>query len=81
MIFLVLNPPRGLKYAADRTFLNDHHILNVAISRAKDYLFLLYPHKEMDGFEKLYELNHIVENSGGKSHSDGVECATKKRWS
>ena len=59
IIFLVLNPPRGLKYVADKSFLNNHNILNVAISRAKNHLFLLFPSNETDGFKKLEELNHI----------------------
>ena len=59
VIFVVLNPPVGLKGAADRVFLNDKNIINVAVSRARDYLFVFYPHKSTDGFDKLYELKKL----------------------
>lgn len=67
VIFVVLNPPVGLKGAADRVFLNDKNIINVAISRARDYLFVLYPHQSTDGFDKLREmktLGRIMYESG-----------------
>ena len=56
VIFAMFNPPRGLVGASDRVLVNDPNIVNVAISRAKDYLFVLMPEKEMYGFEKLYEI-------------------------
>lgn len=59
VIFVVLNPPVGLKGAADRVFLNDKNIINVAISRARDYLFVLYPHKSTDGFDRLVEMKRL----------------------
>ena len=67
-IFVVLNPPVGLKGAADKVFLNDKNIINVAISRARDYLFVMYPHKSTDGFDKLYEMKKLgrIMNETGK---------------
>lgn len=59
LIFAVFNPPRGLKVATNKVFLNNKNIVNVAISRAQDYLCILLPHCETDGYERLYELNHI----------------------
>lgn len=59
LIFAVFNPPRGLKTATDRVFLNNKNIVNVAISRAQDYLCILLPHCETDGYKLLYELNQI----------------------
>lgn len=59
MMFTVLNPPRGLKFAPERIFLNNKNILNVAISRAMDCLCMFIPHRDTDGFENLYELNKI----------------------
>ncbi len=56
VIFAVFNPPVGLKGAADKVFLNNKNIINVAISRAKDYLFIFMPHKSTDGFENLREI-------------------------
>jgi hypothetical protein len=59
LIFAVFNPPRGLKVATEKVFLNNKNIVNVAISRAQDYLCILLPHCETDGYNKLYELNQI----------------------
>lgn len=59
LMFVVLNPPAGMKVASDRIFLNNKNILNVAISRAQDYLCILLPHKDTDGYENLYEINKI----------------------
>ena len=59
LMLVVLNPPLGMKNAADRIFLNNKNILNVAISRAQDYLCILMPHRDTDGFENLYEINKI----------------------
>lgn len=58
-MFVVLNPPVGMKVASDRIFLNNKNILNVAISRAQDYLCMLLPHQDTDGYENLYEINNI----------------------
>lgn len=59
MVFVVFNPPKGMKYQPDKIMLNKKHIINVAISRAKDYLFILMPHKDTDGYENLVELNRL----------------------
>lgn len=56
VVFAVFNPPRGLVGASDRVLVNDQNIINVAVSRAKDYLFVLMPEKEMYGYDKLYEI-------------------------
>lgn len=54
IIIAVYNPPvYGLKRAADRTFINKKNILNVAISRAQDYLFILMPDREFAHYDKL----------------------------
>lgn len=58
-VFVVLNPPIGMKVASDRIFLNNKNILNVAISRAQDVLCILLPHCDTDGYENLYEINKI----------------------
>lgn len=59
IMFVVLNPPLGIKVASERIFLNNKNILNVAISRAQDYLCILLPHRDTDGYEYLYEINTI----------------------
>lgn len=58
-IIVVLNPPLGMKNAPERIFLNNKNILNVAISRAQDYLCVLLPHKDTEGYENLYEINAL----------------------
>lgn len=58
IIIAVYNPPAsGMVRAADKTFINRKNILNVAISRAQDYLFLLMPDKDYEHFEKLQAKN------------------------
>lgn len=59
IILTVFNPPMGLKGASERVFLNKQNIINVAISRARDYLFVILPDKEMEGFENLYEIRRL----------------------
>ncbi len=59
VIITVLNAPKGLSKSSERIFLNRKNILNVAISRARDYLFILTPHKDTDGFENLREIKRI----------------------
>lgn len=59
LMFVVLNPPLGIKNASNRIFLNNKNILNVAISRAQDNLCILLPHSDTDGYENLYEINAI----------------------
>ncbi len=71
VVFVMFNPPKGLKGATDRVLVNDPNIINVAISRARDYLFILMPEKEMYGFECLYQIismgNIVVKESGSYS--------------
>ena len=64
-IIAVFNPPTGLKGAADQTHLNNRNIINVAVSRARDYLFIFLPHKDMDGYQKLREINRLGTLSKG----------------
>lgn len=60
IILAVYNPPAsGMKRAADRTFVNRKNILNVAISRAKDYLFILMPDKKYENFDNLVEARRV----------------------
>lgn len=59
VIISVFNPPTGLKGAANSVLINNRNIVNVAISRARDYLFIFMPSSETDGFDKLFELNML----------------------
>jgi superfamily I DNA and/or RNA helicase len=66
IIIAVLNPPRTIS-RSPRIFLNKQNILNVAISRARDYLFIVMPDDETEGVENLYKLAKIerLVKSGG----------------
>ena len=80
MVFVVFNPPKGISTHPDKIMLNKQHIINVAVSRARDYLFLLIPHKDTVGYENLVEINKIgriiIENCKGEYQyftSDQIE--------
>lgn len=60
IVVAVMNPPSsGLKRNSELTFINKPNILNVAVSRAKDYLFLIMPEKEYELFPMLHELKKL----------------------
>lgn len=72
IIITVFNPPTGIKVAADRIMLNNQKIINVAISRARDYLFVLLPHPDSYGYDNLIELNRLCGIANRKCQSVGV---------
>ena len=54
IILAVYNPPaKGMKRNAADTFVNKKNILNVAISRAQDYLFLIMPDGDYENYNTL----------------------------
>ncbi len=57
MILNLLNPPPTI---SSNIFLNNPNILNVAISRARDYLILLIP--IVDGLGQIKRLETIIKN-------------------
>ena len=57
IIFVVFNPPKNP--SSSKTFLNKMNILNVAVSRARDYLFVIMPEDETDGIEDLVRIRKI----------------------
>lgn len=60
IVITVFNPPYGLRYGATNTHLNNLNIINVAISRAKDYLIILMPDKEScEGFDNLTQIKRL----------------------
>jgi len=59
-IICLFNTPPKISRSPD-SFVNKQNILNVAISRAKDYLFVLLPNNETEGIEDLYKINRIEE--------------------
>jgi hypothetical protein len=62
-IIAVFNPPPTISRDS-RMFLNKQNILNVAISRARDYLFIVMPNRETDGIENLHKIARIEELMG-----------------
>lgn len=58
IIIAVLNPPPSIS-RSPQMFLNKQNILNVAISRARDYLFLVMPDNETEGVENLHKIAKI----------------------
>lgn len=60
IVIAVFNPPKGLRRGATNAHLNNLNIINVAISRAKDYLIVLMPDKEScEGYENLIQINRL----------------------
>ena len=56
----LFNPPLYISKSPNM-FLNRRNIVNVAISRAKDYLILLIPDKDTDKVWNLYELGRMLD--------------------
>jgi superfamily I DNA and/or RNA helicase len=57
-VIAVFNPPPTIS-RDPRMFLNKQNILNVAISRARDYLFIVMPDDDTEGVENLHKLARI----------------------
>lgn len=68
IVFVVFNPPKAMFSQPDKIMLNRKHIINVAVSRAKDYLFLLMPHPSTDGFKNLYEIRKLGKIAANTVH-------------
>ena len=69
IVIAVLNPPSAIS-RSPQMFLNKQNILNVAISRARDYLFIVMPDDETEGVDNLYkiaQIESIVKSSGAFS--------------
>jgi len=58
IVLCLLNPPPNITKSPN-AFLNKKNILNVAISRAKDYLILLMPNDDTENIENLYQVNRL----------------------
>lgn len=58
IMFNLFNPPYHISRSPNM-FLNRKNILNVAVSRAKDYLILLLPDKFTNDVENLYQINFL----------------------
>lgn len=69
IIIAVFNPPPTIS-ASPQMFLNKQNILNVAISRARDYLFIVMPDGQTEGLgnlRKVARIESLVRNGGAFS--------------
>lgn len=65
IIIAVFNPPPSIS-TSEQMFLNHQNIVNVAISRARDYLFVLMPDDETEKVDNLYlikKLEKLIKKS------------------
>ena len=60
IVFVVLNTPPGIT-SSPKLFLNKQNVLNVAISRSKDYLFVIMPDNQTDNIFKLQKIKKIED--------------------
>lgn len=59
LVLAVFNPPTNLRSGASQAHINNQNIINVAISRAQDYLCVLMPSADCEGYSNLRELNRL----------------------
>jgi len=71
VVFVVLNPSASRISNSSLLFLHKHHLLNVAISRARDYLFLVYPDQNTDGIDNLHKVH--------RTHTGSLEALIETR--
>ena len=71
IVIALFNPPPKIT-TNEQMFLNRRNIINVAISRAKDYLFVLMPDDDTENLHNLYLLNNmksIIQRSYYKQYT------------
>ena len=75
MVIAVFNPPKGLRRGADEAHINNLNIVNVAISRAEDYLCIFMPSKNCDGYQNLTELRRLgyISNKDLKEYTGIIQ--------
>lgn len=62
VVIALFNPPKGMASKHQNQFdmlLNDRNLVNVAISRAMDYLIMMVPSKDSFGRENLINVNQV----------------------
>lgn len=65
IMLLLLNPPAN---PSDFSHVNNDNVINVAISRARDYLFFLMPQGQLDGFNIKRRLRDLVTKKNTIAH-------------
>lgn len=66
IIFSVFNTPPNISQSKEM-FLNKMNIINVSISRARDYLFIVMPNDETENISNLIlvkRVEHLIQKSG-----------------
>lgn len=84
IMLLLLNPPAN---SNENSHVNNDNIINVAMSRARDYLFFLMPQGQLDGFNIKRKLRDMVPKKNTIPYtelekilfgsSNYIECNTK----
>jgi hypothetical protein len=77
MIFAVFNTPPTIS-SSKEMFLNKRNIINVSISRARDYLFVVMPDDETENVENLRlvkNIERLIKKSDGwtETHTSDLE--------
>jgi hypothetical protein len=64
ILYFIVNPPSSsISSPSYGAFVHKHFLINVAISRAKDYLVILYPDDKTQGINNLVKINQNNSNS------------------
>lgn len=82
MIIALLNPPQGMGRTKD-SFINDKKILNVAISRARDYLVLAIPDENTRNLQFLrgpLKIYGLMKQTPGVFSEVQTPCLEKEVW-
>ena len=74
ILFAVFNTPPTIS-TSPNMFLNRQNIINVAISRAKDYLFLVMPDDETENIGNLSLVNKVVDYFADDAANSGEFAA------
>lgn len=87
IIFALFNPPNGMASSRQDSFtmlLNDDHLVNVAISRAKDYLCIMLPTHDSFGRKNLKDINRVADillsdKFSRKKDTGQIDCEQMER--
>lgn len=81
IIIAVLNPPPSIS-TSPQLFLNKQNILNVAISRARDYLFVIMPDDETEDIKNLKKVAKVEQliKAGGAFAEYASHAIEKIIW-
>ena len=79
IVFAVFNTPPKIT-SSPNMFINKRNIVNVAISRARDYLFVIMPDDETDGIGNAVRINEVEKLIKRSTHwSDTTSSEIERR--